>query len=173
MKKFCRNRFCLWFVFKISGVSFFTIGNIWGMVGPIDVRQSEDASVRFWINYETLTFDLTHDLDTGFGKATFRSSSRELLSDWCKLRNENKSSRHWAGCMTLVFYHTRMDLEDSRPKFEIAYLTNVKADWNGTEGIWVDHSWQCPWPLGYIPRWAGCMYRTMTGVRSQESFIRS
>ena len=39
------------------------IGHISGMVSPIDVKQKEGASVGYWVNYVTLTFDLTHDLD--------------------------------------------------------------------------------------------------------------
>ena len=34
-----------------------------GMVGPIDVKRKGGASVGYWVNYVTLTFDLTHDLD--------------------------------------------------------------------------------------------------------------
>ena len=33
------------------------------MIGPIDVKQKVNASVGYWVNYVTLTFDLTHDLD--------------------------------------------------------------------------------------------------------------
>ena len=29
------------------------------MVGPIDVKQNGGASVGYWVNYVTLTFDLT------------------------------------------------------------------------------------------------------------------
>ena len=36
------------------------------MVGPIDVKQKGGASVGFWVNHMTLTFDLTHDLDLWF-----------------------------------------------------------------------------------------------------------
>ena len=40
-----------------------SIGHISGMVGPIDVKRKGGASVGYWVNYVTLTFDLTHDLD--------------------------------------------------------------------------------------------------------------
>ena len=50
------------------------------MVGPIDVKQKESASVRYWVNYVTLTFDLTHDLDLGLFKAKFKLAVfQELL----------------------------------------------------------------------------------------------
>ena len=32
------------------------------MVGPIDVKGIGGASVGYWMNYVTLTFDLTYDL---------------------------------------------------------------------------------------------------------------
>ena len=52
---------------KFSSWNFFsrsnTIGHISGMVGPIDVKRKGCASVRYWVNYVNLTFDLTHDLD--------------------------------------------------------------------------------------------------------------
>ena len=49
------------------------------MVGPIDVKWKGGASIGYWVNYVTLTFDLTHDLDHWFFKAKFQSS--------CNLRN--------------------------------------------------------------------------------------
>ena len=36
------------------------------MVGPIDVKRKGGASVGWWVNYETLTFDHTHDIDLYF-----------------------------------------------------------------------------------------------------------
>ena len=40
-----------------------SIGHISGMVGPIDVKRKGGALGGYWVNYVTLTFDLTHDLD--------------------------------------------------------------------------------------------------------------
>ena len=65
------------FSFKISDVFFkvkHSIGNISGMVGPIDVKRKGGASVGYWVNYVTLTFDLNHDLDLWFFKVTFKKS---------------------------------------------------------------------------------------------------
>ena len=60
---------------KKFGMCFFKVkhyfGHISGMVGPIDVKRKEIASVRYWIQYVTLTFDLTHDLDLGCLKVKF------------------------------------------------------------------------------------------------------
>ena len=51
-----------------------TIGHISGMVGPIDVKWNVGASVGYWVNYVTSTFDLTHDLDIWFFKVKFQNS---------------------------------------------------------------------------------------------------
>ena len=50
-------------------------GHISGMVGRIVVKRKGSALVGYWVQYVTLTFDLTHDLDLGFFKVKFRNSS--------------------------------------------------------------------------------------------------
>ena len=55
------------------------------MVGPIDVKQKGGALVG--VNYVTLTFDLTHDLDLWFVKVKI-AVSKELLSDWCETKRK-------------------------------------------------------------------------------------
>ena len=45
------------------------------MVGPIDVKQKGSALVEYWVQYVTLTCDLTHDLDLGCFRVKFRNSS--------------------------------------------------------------------------------------------------
>ena len=42
--------------------------------GSIDMKQIGSALVGYWVNYATLTFDLTHNLGHVFFKATFRNS---------------------------------------------------------------------------------------------------
>ena len=48
-----------------------TIGHISRMVGSIDVKRKGGASVRSWVNYVTLTFDPTHDLDLVVSRSKF------------------------------------------------------------------------------------------------------
>ena len=62
------------------------------MVGPIDVKQNGSASVGHWVQYVTLTFDLTHDLDLVCFKVKFLkiALSQELLV-WL-MWNENEVS---------------------------------------------------------------------------------
>ena len=66
------------FFFFQFGMCFIKVkhyfGHISGMVGPIDVKQKGSASVGYWAQYVTLTFDLTHDLDLGCFKVKFRNS---------------------------------------------------------------------------------------------------
>ena len=55
--------------------SFVVLVHISGMVGPIDVKRKGSALIGYWVQYVTLTFDLTHDLDLGCFKVNFRNSS--------------------------------------------------------------------------------------------------
>ena len=51
-----------------------SIGLILGMVGPTDMKRKGRASVGYWFNYLTWTFDLTHDHEFGFFKVKFWNS---------------------------------------------------------------------------------------------------
>ena len=80
---------------KISDVCFkvkHTIGHISGMVGPIDVKQKWGASVGYWVNYMTVTFDLTHDLDLWFFKVKFQNSFIWGIVIWL-MWNKNKANQ--------------------------------------------------------------------------------
>ena len=69
-----------------------TIEHISRMVGPIDVKRKGGALVWSLVNYVTLTFDLTHDLDLWFSRSNFKSAvSEELLSDWCEIKRKQIS----------------------------------------------------------------------------------
>ena len=78
------------------------------MVGPIDVKRKGGALGGYWVNYVTLTFDLTHDLDLWFFKVKFQNSC--IWGIKCYLidvkQKERKSGRYWADCMVLPFDHT-------------------------------------------------------------------
>ena len=50
-------------------------GHISGVIGQIDVKREGSASVGYWAQYITLTFDLPHDLVLGCFKVKFRNSS--------------------------------------------------------------------------------------------------
>ena len=41
------------------------------MVGPIDVKRKGGALVGYWVNYVTLTFHLTYDLDLVVSRSKF------------------------------------------------------------------------------------------------------
>ena len=99
-------------------------GHISGMVGPIDLKRIGRALVGYWVQYVTLTFDLTHDLDLGCFKVTFRYSSLSLSGIVGLIDVKWKGSEliwYWADCMTLPFDHTHdLDLGVSRSESEIA-----------------------------------------------------
>ena len=44
-----------------------SIGHILVIAGPTDVKKK--ILVRYWVNYMTLAFDLTHDIDLGFSRS--------------------------------------------------------------------------------------------------------
>ena len=52
------------------------IGYISGirMVGPFDMKRKGCSLGGYWVNYVTLTVNLTYDLDLGFFKVEFRNS---------------------------------------------------------------------------------------------------
>ena len=66
-----------------------TIGYISGMFGPIDVKWKGGASVGYWVNCVSPTFDLTPDLDLYFSRSNFKITvSQELLSDWYETKGK-------------------------------------------------------------------------------------
>ena len=129
------------FSFKLR-MSFFKVknyfGHISGMVGPIDVKRKWSASVGHCVQYVTLTFDLTHDLDLGCFKVKFRNSS---ISGIVGL-NDMKWKRgeliwYWADCMTLPFYHTydldlRVEISRSESEMHVALSQDrgSRLTWN-------------------------------------------
>ena len=48
-------------------------------IGPIDVKQKGCASVGYWVNYVTSTFDPTHDLDLVVLRSTFEIA---FFAEW-------------------------------------------------------------------------------------------
>ena len=78
LEKFCW-KLLFWQIFFKNSDVFFKVkhyfGHISGMVAPIDVKQKGSVLVGCWVQYVTLTFDLTHDLDLECFKVKFRNSS--------------------------------------------------------------------------------------------------
>ena len=138
------------------------------MVGPIDVKRKRSASVGYWVQCLTLTFDLTHDLDLWCFNVKFRNSCISGIVGLIDVKwKRGELIWYWANCMTLPFDHTHdLDLgfEISRSESRIA----LSEDWDGrltwNEKMWVIHSW--PWYWLVWPWWGGRMYRIVTGVTS-------
>ena len=122
------------FLLKIR-MCFFKVkhyfGHISGMVGPIDVKRKWSALVGYWVQYVTLTFDLTHDLDLGCFKVKFRNSSISGIVGLIDVKwKQSELIWYWADCMTLPFDHTHdldSGVEISRLKSEIA----LSQEWDG------------------------------------------
>ena len=111
-------------------------GHISGLVGPIDLKRKGSALVGYWVQYVTLTFDLTHDLDLGCFKVKFRKALSQELLVWL-IWNENGSELiwYWADCMTLPFDHTHdldLGVEIWRSESEIAlsHEWDSRLTWN-------------------------------------------
>ena len=92
------------------------------MVGRIDVKRIGSALVGYWVQYVTLTFDLTHDLDLGCFKVKFWNSSISRIFGLIDVKwKGSELIWYWANCMTLPFDHTHdLDLGVSRSESEIA-----------------------------------------------------
>ena len=69
-----------------------SIEQISGMVGPIDEKWKGCASVGYWVNYVTLTFDLSQDLDLLFFKVNFQNSCISGIVIWL-MWNKNKANQ--------------------------------------------------------------------------------
>ena len=148
----------MWF-FKVKHY----FGHISEMVSLIDVTWKGSALVGYWVQYMTLTFDLTHDLDLGCFKVKFQNSfisgivglidvkwiGSELI--WC-----------WADCMTLPFDHNHdLDLGVSRSESEIA----LSQEWGG--GLTINEKdVSHPWYWLVWPWWGGRIYQIATRVTS-------
>ena len=116
-------------------------GHISGMVGPIDVKvkRKGSASVGFWVQYVTLTFDLTHDPDLVCFKVKFRNSSflgivGLIAVKWKRI----ELIWYWADCMTLAFDHTHMTLTLELVFHYLPYfsrLSSYHASWYNIQRI--------------------------------------
>ena len=106
-------------------------GHISGIVGPIDAKRKGSASVGYWAQYVTLTFDLAHDLDLGCFKIKFRNSSFSGIVGLIDVKwKRSELIWYWANCKTLPFDHTHdldLGVEISRSESEIA----LSQEWDG------------------------------------------
>ena len=105
------------------------------MVSPIDVKRKGSALVGYWVQYMTLTFDLTHDLDLGCLTVKFQNSSISGIVGLIDVKwKESELIWYWADCMTLPYDHTHdLDLGVSRPESEIGMGRPIDNERRGCE----------------------------------------
>ena len=105
-------------------------GHISEMVGLIDVKQKWSASVKYWVWYVTLTFDLTHYLDLGCFKVKFRNSCISGIVGLIDVKwKGSELIVYWADYMTFTFDHTNdLNLGVLRSDSEIA-LSQESEGW--------------------------------------------
>ena len=165
------------FSLKNLYVGFFKVkhyfGHISGMVGPIDVKRNGNASVGYWVQYVTVTFDLTHDLDLGCFKVKFEIALSQELLVWL-MWNENEISWYDTGpnlwlCPLTTHMTLTLEMKVQGQSFKKLYLRNGTADWHGTKRMWVIHSW--PWYWLVWPWWGGQMYWIVTVVTSDVGVL--
>ena len=137
-------------------------GHISGMVSPIDVKWKGSALVGYWVQYMTLTFGLTHDLDLGCFNVKFQNSSiRNCWPDWCEMK------RKWVDMILGWWY----DLALWPHPWPWPWSFKVRG-WNSSNsemGRLIDNEWkgcESSMLLTCVIRWGGRMYRIVTGVTS-------
>ena len=74
----------------------YCFGHISAMVGLIDLKRKGGASVWFWVNCVTSTFDLTHDIELWFFKVNFQNSCISEIAIW--LMWNKKKANKLLGC---------------------------------------------------------------------------
>ena len=140
-------------------------GHISGMVGPIDVKRKGSASVGYWVQYVTLTFDLTYDLDHGCFKVKFRNSSTTGIVGLIdvKWKGGDTGPIVWP-CPLATPITLTLELKFQGHSLKELYLRNGTTDWHGTKRMWVIHLWPRYWLVWQW--WGGQMYQIVTGVTS-------
>ena len=106
--------------FKVNTI--LAISQEWWVGLMWNVKEVHWLDTANWVQYVTLTFDLTHDLDLGCFKVKFRNSSISRIVGLIDVKWKG-SELIWylANCMTLPFDHTHdLDLGVSRSESEIA-----------------------------------------------------
>ena len=63
------------------------------MIGPINVKRKGGASVGYWANYVTLTFDLTHDIELVVSRSNFEIA---LFEEWVGWLRWNERDVSWS-----------------------------------------------------------------------------
>ena len=109
------------FFFKVKH----STGHVSGMVGQIDMKRKWCASVGYWVNSVTLTFDLYHDLDLWFSIVKFQNSCTSGFVIW--LMWNRKKANLLETVLTVWTTPHDLDLAVSRSMFEIALF----EEWEG------------------------------------------
>ena len=143
--------------------------HIAGMGGPIDVKR-KGAWVGYWVNYVTLIFDPTHDLDLWFFKVKFLKSCISGIVIWL-MWNKKKAHQLDTGLtpwscplntpMTLIL------CKFQGQSLKYPYLRNGRADWHGMKVMWVIHYHDCDLWVTMVGGWTYWTGETSdVGVRS-------
>ena len=136
---------------------------------PKMVRLPRNDRLNSKASNVAIRFDLGRDLDLEFSrsnmgfpisqpkvvrlpkneKQTYRLNSLSQMWPMGLTLTITLTFEFWRLNMTMTFDHTH-DLDHGFlwSNFEIAVSQNGRADWHGTKGVAVGHSWPWPWPFG-------------------------
>ena len=153
-------------IFKVK----LSIGHISGMVSLIDVKWKGGVSVGYCVNYVTLTFDLTHDLDLWFFKVKFQNSCIWGIIIWL-MWSKKKANQLLGWLYGLALWPQPWPWPcSSEVKVWKSLIWGmgvgvlIDTERKGCESITHDHD--CDLWVTMVGRW---MYRIVTGVHSDVS----
>ena len=136
-----------------------------GMFGPIDLERKGNASFIYWVNYMSLTFDLTHGFDLGFPRYNFEiTEPQDFLVKlmWNKKKWINKRLYWLDGIARWI--HTSL----WSWSFKVRVWNSLISGMDGpVDMVLVAHSWPWCWPMRDPYGVAGCT--VVTGVTSDVS----
>ena len=145
------------------------------MIGPINVKRKGGASVGYWANYVTLTFDLTHDIDLVVSRSNFEIALFEEWVGWLRWNKRDVSRSFmtmtvtcglpwWGGWMYHIVTGVTSDLSVPSKYLVILFISRIdilsipcdtlspSVEGYNTSLIISEH-WFRYW-LGAIKKWA-------------------
>ena len=124
--------------------------------GIFIIRKSKDYVYGIWV-YKAL------DIWKGYYRV--KKSLVSYMKPWTEARNNKYMKYHSKLTYQLSFwnvsrkvdYHAggKWFIHGPKRRKEISFV-NMWADWDGTKGMWVDHSWPWLWRVGNLGGVGGC-----------------
>ena len=147
-----------------------SFGHISGMVGLIDVKQKGSASVGHWVQYVTLTFDLTHGLDLRCFKVKFWNSCISGIVGLIDVKWKRGELIWYLGRLYDLALWPHPWLWPSSWNFKVTVLNTCSFSSGLGRSIDMERKVVShPFMTMVWPWWGGRMYCIVTGVTSDFS----